>query len=76
LPHALEALVEHTVATAPATASLVSQVGTYLQGRADLPGARAQFERALRLLEAAYGPDHPNARLVASNLASLDDPQE
>jgi hypothetical protein len=42
----------------------------------DLRGARAFYELAVRILEAAYGPDHLHARLVANNLASLDGPQE
>jgi tetratricopeptide (TPR) repeat protein len=73
LPHALEAtrLAEQTAATAPATGSLLSQVGTYLQGRADLDAARPLFERAVRIDETTYGPDHPNVAVDVNNLGNL-----
>ena len=34
----------------------------------DLAGAKAHFERALRIDEAAYGPDHPNVAIRVNNL--------
>jgi hypothetical protein len=37
----------------------------------DLASAKACLERALRILEAAYGPDHPNTQKVAANLRGL-----
>jgi hypothetical protein len=42
-----------------------------LQELGDLAGARASFERALRIFEAAYGPDHPSTQTVAGNLRGL-----
>jgi hypothetical protein len=38
----------------------VNNLGRVFQDLGDLCCARAAFERALRIDEAAYGPDHPN----------------
>ena len=45
------------------------QPGRVLQDLGDLAGARAAFERALRIDEASFGPDHPNVATV-NNLGS------
>ena len=70
LPHALEA-ARHTeeleVAQEP-TGRILNQVGVYLRGRAQFPAARAAFERALKIVEAAFGPDHPNVATTVNNL--------
>jgi len=34
----------------------------------DLTGAHANYERALRIFQAAYGPDNPSTRTVANNM--------
>jgi tetratricopeptide (TPR) repeat protein len=39
-----------------------------LQAHRDYAGARALFERALRIDEAAYGPDHPTVAIRLNNL--------
>ena len=39
--------------------SRVNNLGSVLRDLGDLAGARAAFERALTIDEAAYGPDHP-----------------
>ena len=39
-----------------------------LQALGDLAGARAAFERALRIDEASFGPDHPNVASDVNNL--------
>jgi tetratricopeptide (TPR) repeat protein len=70
LPHAL-ATAEHAEELGVARESVavvLNQVGVYLQGRAELPAARATLERALAISEAAYGPDHPQ---VVNNLTNL-----
>jgi hypothetical protein len=36
-----------------------------------LAGARACYERTLKIDEAAYGPDHPEVATDVSNLASV-----
>jgi Tfp pilus assembly protein PilF len=73
LPHAL-ATAGHAEAmqVAPqATGHLLNQVGLYLGGRAELRQAKAALERALRMGEAAYGPDHPNVATRVNNLGSV-----
>ena len=38
------------------------------EGRRDLPGARAELERALTIVEAALGPDHPTVAVLRGDL--------
>jgi hypothetical protein len=42
-----------------------------LQELGDLAGARTNYQRALRVFEATYGPGHPSTRTVADNLRRL-----
>ena len=73
LPHALAA-AEHAEAmqVAPqATGRLLNQVGLYLKGRAELRQAKAALERALRMDQAAYGPDHPAVATRVNNLGMV-----
>jgi Tetratricopeptide repeat len=42
----------------PEVAVALSKLGGVLQDLGDLPAARVSFERALRIGEAALGPDH------------------
>jgi len=73
LPHALAA-VDHCepLAVAPdETARLLNQAGLYLGGRAEFARARTCFERALKINEAAYGPDHPNVAACVNNLGGV-----
>ena len=73
LPHALAA-ADHceplAVATAE-TARLLNQAGGYLHGRAEFARARACFERALKIAEAVYGPEHPNVGAYVNNLGMV-----
>ena len=41
------------------------------QALGDLQGAKTQFERALAIDEAAYGPDHPTVATLRNNLATI-----
>jgi tetratricopeptide (TPR) repeat protein len=50
------------------TSDLLNRVAMYLLARAQLPAARASFERALRVDQAAHGRDHPD---VARDLHGL-----
>jgi tetratricopeptide (TPR) repeat protein len=70
LTHALQAAhwAETSAAAPEATAWLLNQAGLYLRGRAEFTSARALHERALRIGEAAYGPDHPEVATYANNL--------
>jgi tetratricopeptide (TPR) repeat protein len=49
-------------------AKLGDALGTHLGMVADYHGARAAYERALKIDEAAYGPDHPNVATYVNNL--------
>jgi Flp pilus assembly protein TadD len=42
-----------------------------LQEQGNLAGARAEFERAHAIFQAALGPDHPDTEAVAGQLARL-----
>jgi tetratricopeptide (TPR) repeat protein len=71
LPHVLAATGHHDDArplAAEDTAWLLNRAATYQQAHGQPAEARVLHERALRLDEAAYGPDHPH---VASDLNSL-----
>jgi tetratricopeptide (TPR) repeat protein len=73
LPHALAAAAkaEEVVAAQEATGALLNLVGLYLWGRAELEAARATLERALKIFEAAYGPDHLHVATTLSNLCMV-----
>jgi len=73
LPHAL-ATADHCEplnVAADETGSLLNQAGLYLKGRAEFARARACFERALKIAEAAYGPEHPNVATAVNNLGAV-----
>jgi hypothetical protein len=42
-----------------------------LQAKGDLDGAHKQTERALRIEQRVYGPDHPKVSIVANNLGMI-----
>jgi tetratricopeptide (TPR) repeat protein len=42
-----------------------------LQDLGDLNGARAAFERALKIEEAAFGADHPKVAIRLNNLGTV-----
>jgi hypothetical protein len=69
LPHLLAATghAERLGVAGEETGWLLDRAATYLR---DLDGARALFEQALRITEAALGPDHPSMGL---RRAELDD---
>jgi tetratricopeptide (TPR) repeat protein len=70
LPHALAAS-EHAerLKVAPeATGRLLNNIGPYLNERAEYDGAKSVWERALKIFEKAFGPDHPNVARTVGNL--------
>jgi len=81
LPAPLRAWVghlRHAAETADSTSSsragqLFNSLGYHLQMEADYAGARAAYERALRIDEAAFGPDHPEVAIRVNNLGSVLD---
>jgi len=54
-----------------ATDVLLNQLGTYLRVRAQFADARSAFERAIRVAESFYGPDHPEVAMNICNLGSV-----
>lgn len=53
------------------TASLCNELGNYLYRIADYVGARARFEQALVIDEAAFGPQHPHFVRDTNNLGMV-----
>ena len=50
---------------------LLNQCGMYLLGRADFSDARTIFQQALKIDEAAFGPDHPEVAADVNNLGGV-----
>ncbi|MBI3734026.1 MAG: tetratricopeptide repeat protein [Chloroflexi bacterium] len=73
LPHARSVTDQATaLGVASDTAAwLLNQVGLYLRGRAQFVEAKEVFERALKMGEAAYGPQHPTVAIRVNNLGSV-----
>jgi tetratricopeptide (TPR) repeat protein len=73
LPHALAA-ADHAGNPAvdpETTADLLTRAGVYLWWRAEHREARQLFERALTILEARFGPDHPSVAATLNNLGNV-----
>lgn len=73
LPHVLQA-TEHAVALnvqSESVGGLLNRAGTYLWMRAEFAQARAAYERALRIDETVYGPEHPEVARDVNNLGSV-----
>jgi tetratricopeptide (TPR) repeat protein len=70
--HAL-AVAEHGdgARIADPTARLFNQLAVLLQAKARYGEAEPLFRRALAIIEASTGPDHPNVAVCLNNLASL-----
>lgn len=70
LPHALAAAeFSEEVQLAPeATGRLLNQTGLYYRGRARYAEAKQSYERAIRIGEAAFGPDDPVIATRVNNL--------
>jgi tetratricopeptide (TPR) repeat protein len=54
-----------------AASKLLNELGNHLRMVADLVAARAAFERAFVIGEAAIGPDHPYVARYVSNLGNV-----
>ncbi len=62
----------HTSADeAVAMIASLNNLGSVLGAEGDLAGARAHLERAVRVAEAAFGPDHPDVGTCLNNLGSV-----
>jgi tetratricopeptide (TPR) repeat protein len=73
LPHVLTATghAEALDAELEATSVLLTRAAGYLWARAELAQARQLYERALAILEAHFGPDHPNTALSLDSLGNV-----
>ncbi len=74
LPHVLTATAHHDDANptaASATSWLLDHAATYQRTHGQPGTARPLQERALRLAETAYGPDHPHVAATLNNLARV-----
>jgi tetratricopeptide (TPR) repeat protein len=73
LPHALAVTghADRLGVTPDQTCELLDRIGLYLWGRAQFPAAKASFERALAIAEAAMGGEHPTVAIYINNLARV-----
>ncbi len=73
LQHALSSAeyAEALQVASDATARLLNQTGLYQQDRAQFAEAKEAFERAIKIDEATYGPDHPTVAIRVNNLGSV-----
>jgi tetratricopeptide (TPR) repeat protein len=53
------------------TANLLNNLGNYLHNRMELVSARSALERALKIDERAFGPDHTRVAIDVNNLGSV-----
>ncbi len=51
--------------------ALADQLGQILQAKGDLEGALSNAQRALKIGEKVYGPDHPNVAFFANNIGQI-----
>jgi tetratricopeptide (TPR) repeat protein len=75
LEHALSATSHaerHNVAPA-ATARVLARAGQYRNARADYPTARDLLQRAVAIIEAVHGPEHPDVALALGSLGVVQD---
>ena len=73
LPHALEVIKHaelHNVGLEQ-TGMLLNQTGLYLQDHAEFDEAKKHYERALKIGEVVYGPDHPTVASIVNNLGRV-----
>ena len=73
LPHAL--IVNRHIAslniTPEDTGMLLNQVGIFLKEKAEFTEAKEMFERALRIDEKVFGPNHPTVATRVNNLGGI-----
>jgi tetratricopeptide (TPR) repeat protein len=73
LPYALAATeYAEQLTVAPNDVSLLlDRIGGYLSARGEYGAAQAAYERAVKISEAALGPDHPDVGASLSNLGTV-----
>src|SRR5690606_15387790 len=68
LLHVREAAEWAETASLEPAGQLWNSLGYHINDLGDHAGARSAFERALRIDEATYGPDHPSVAIRVNNL--------
>jgi tetratricopeptide (TPR) repeat protein len=71
LPHAQHAVEAAETRGSEHAATLLNNIGYHFGSVADYASARALYERALRIDEATFGPDHPNVAIRVNNLGMV-----
>jgi len=74
LEHQLLATVKHAEGLGPGNPLLLSSLyslATYYEDRQEYDKAAVQYERALKLKEAANGPNHPDVAAILQRYAQL-----
>jgi hypothetical protein len=70
-PHLRAVADEAEQAGSARAGGLFNRLGYHLRMVADFPGARQAFERALRIEERTFGPNHPNVAREVNNLGGV-----
>ncbi|MFZ5909788.1 MAG: tetratricopeptide repeat protein [Chloroflexota bacterium] len=68
LPHVRSAAESAELAGIEQAGELWNSLGYHISDLADYAGAKLAYERALRIAETAFGPDHPNVARNVNNL--------
>ncbi|MFL5807134.1 MAG: FxSxx-COOH system tetratricopeptide repeat protein [Roseiflexaceae bacterium] len=71
LPHAQHAAEAAEARGSQHAATLLNNLGYYFKSIAGYAKARALYERALRIDEATFGPDHPEVAIDVNNLGGV-----
>jgi tetratricopeptide (TPR) repeat protein len=71
LPHIRDAAGHAENAAVASAGALWNSLGYHISDLADYAGAKAAYERALKIFEKFLPPDHPNIKIVRGNLDSL-----
>ena len=71
LPHVRSIAEKAEGAQIEKSGVLWNSLGFHIYYLADYAGAKAAFERALKIDEAAFGPDHPSVAIRVNNLGSV-----
>jgi len=71
LPHVRSAAESAELAGIEPAGELWNSLGYHISDLADYAGAKLAYERALRMDETAFGPDHPTVAIRVNNLGSV-----
>jgi tetratricopeptide (TPR) repeat protein len=71
LPHVRDVAGYAEIADLAPAGQLWNSLGYHISDLADYAGAKAAYERALKIDEATYGPDHPTVAIRVNNLGGV-----